>query len=86
MEWPCPVAEFIDPDWGDKVNSGLGLSLVVPARQATWAGGPVRQPYVGVDFIPRQVSLNSATENRNVASLLILASLFKLVFTYYTIL
>jgi hypothetical protein len=20
------VAEFIDPDWGDKVNSGIGLS------------------------------------------------------------
>jgi hypothetical protein len=38
------VAEFIDPDWGDKVNSG---------PPATWAGGPVRQPYAGVDFIPQ---------------------------------
>jgi hypothetical protein len=26
-----PVAEFIDPDWGDKVNSGKGLSCR-PAR------------------------------------------------------
>ncbi len=25
------VAEFIDPDWGDKVNSGIGLSYW-PAR------------------------------------------------------
>jgi hypothetical protein len=25
----CPVAEFIDPDWGDKAN------VVVPTRQAT---------------------------------------------------
>jgi hypothetical protein len=41
-----PEAEFIDPDWGDKVNSVIGLS-------ATWAGGgPVRQPYAGVDLIP----------------------------------
>jgi hypothetical protein len=41
-----PVGKFIDPDWGDKVNSGIGLS-------ATWAGGPVRQPYAGVDLIPQ---------------------------------
>ncbi len=37
---------------GDKVNSGIGLSnrphlLMQP-------GGPVRQPYAGVDFIPSQ--------------------------------
>ncbi len=37
------VAEFIDPDWGDEV--------VVPARHATWAGGPVRESYAGDDFI-----------------------------------
>ncbi len=42
-----PEAEFIDPDWGFKVNSGIGLS-------ATWAGGgPVRQPSAVVDFIPQ---------------------------------
>jgi hypothetical protein len=34
------VAEFIDPWLGDKVNSGY------------MAGGKVRQPYAGVDFIP----------------------------------
>jgi hypothetical protein len=38
------VAEFIVPDWGDKVNSGIGLSYRP-------AGGPVRQPYGGVDYI-----------------------------------
>jgi hypothetical protein len=43
------VTEFIDPDGGDKVNSGIGFPY--PARQATWAGGPVRQPYAGVNFI-----------------------------------
>jgi hypothetical protein len=43
------VTEFIDPDGGDKVNSGIGFSY--QARQATWAGGPVRQPYAGVNFI-----------------------------------
>ncbi len=40
-----------DPDWGDKVNSGIGL-LYQPDRLHTWAGGPVRQPYAGVDFNP----------------------------------
>jgi hypothetical protein len=52
------VAEFIDPDWGDNVNSGIGLSYQ-PARQATWASGPVRQPYAGVDFIPQSGTKNS---------------------------
>ncbi len=36
-----PVAEFIDHDWGDKVNSGIGLSYL----PATWASGAVRKPY-----------------------------------------
>ncbi len=40
------LAEFIDPWLGDKVNSGIGLSC----RPASL---PVRQPYAGVDFIPR---------------------------------
>jgi hypothetical protein len=31
------VAVFIAPDWGDKVNSGIGLSYC----QATGADGPV---------------------------------------------
>jgi len=45
------VAEFIDSDWGDKINSGIGLSYR-PASH-TWAGGAVRQPYAKVDFIPQ---------------------------------
>jgi hypothetical protein len=45
------MPEFIDPDWGDKVNSGIGLSHL-PAR--LWAGGPYDgQPYAGNDFIPQ---------------------------------
>jgi hypothetical protein len=48
---PDPVAECTDPDWGD---SQLRHRDVVPACcQATWADGPVRQPYAGVDFIPQ---------------------------------
>ncbi len=41
------VAEFIDPDWGGKVNSNIGLSF-----RPAGAGGPARQPYAEVDFIP----------------------------------
>jgi hypothetical protein len=44
-----PVPEFIDPDWGDKVE--LRHRVVVRAHRATWAGGPVRQPNAGGDFI-----------------------------------
>ncbi len=41
---------------GDKVNSGIGSSNRPPQ-----AGGPVRQPYAGVNFIPpSQGSMNSA--------------------------
>ncbi len=43
------VDEFIVPDWGEKVNSGLGWQTGPPGNLA---GGPVRQPYAGVDFIP----------------------------------
>ncbi len=46
-----PVAEFIDPWLGDKVNSGIGLSYR-PANHACSLGVPVRQPYAGVDFLP----------------------------------
>jgi hypothetical protein len=34
---PYTVVEFIDPDWGDKVNSGIGLSYR-PARLHGLAG------------------------------------------------
>ncbi len=45
----CPVAEFI---WLGK-HSQLRHRVVVPSRQATWVGKPVRQPYAGVDFVPQ---------------------------------
>jgi hypothetical protein len=32
-----PVAEFLDPGWGDKVNSGIGLSYR-PAKPGSLAG------------------------------------------------
>ncbi len=35
------------------IKSTAGIRVVVPARQATWAGGPVRQPYAAVDFVPQ---------------------------------
>ncbi len=37
-----PVAKFIVPDWGDKVK--LWYRVVVPTRQATWAGGGYDNP------------------------------------------
>ncbi len=44
------VAEFMVPDWGDKVDYGIGFSYrtAMPMQP----GGPVRQPYAGVNFIP----------------------------------
>ncbi len=48
----CPVAECIDPDWGDKVDSDIGLSYRL-ARLHGLAGryDNPSQPYEGVDFI-----------------------------------
>jgi hypothetical protein len=43
------VAEFIVPDWGDKVNSGIRLSYR-PASQVAWRAGLSTQS--GVDFFP----------------------------------
>jgi hypothetical protein len=42
---PATEAKFMVPDWGEKVDSG----------------GPVRQPYTIVDFIPQQGTMNMAT-------------------------
>jgi hypothetical protein len=44
-----PVAKFIVPDWGAIVDSDFGA--VVTASQTTQSGGPVRQPYAGVNYI-----------------------------------
>ncbi len=47
-------AEFINPDWEDKVNFGIGLSCSGRTESPGYlAGGPVRQPYGGVNFIPQ---------------------------------
>ncbi len=40
------TAKFIVSDWGNKVNSGIFGPL------GYMAGGPVRQPYAGVNYIP----------------------------------
>ncbi len=45
------VAEFIIPDWGDRVNSSIDTQTV----------GPVRQPYVVVDSIPQSGTMNLAS-------------------------
>jgi hypothetical protein len=52
---------------GIKSTLGYGyrthpISLVVPARQATLAGGPLRQPYARVDFIPQPWTKNVASD------------------------
>ncbi len=54
-----PVAEFIVPDWGDKVNTGIGLSYR-PTRLHRLCG-PVCQPYAGVDYIPQSGTMNLAS-------------------------
>ncbi len=51
------VVEFIDPDWGDKVNSDIGLSYW-PARLHRIVGG-YDNPELTLS--PIQGSMNSAT-------------------------
>ncbi len=45
-----PVAAFIDPWLGDKVNSGIGLSYRPASHVALRAS---RQPYAGADLVPQ---------------------------------
>ncbi len=52
-----PVAKFLVPDRGDVVDSGKGLSY----RTARISGGPVRQPYARVDYIPQSGTKNLAS-------------------------
>ncbi len=59
-ESSLPVAKFIVPDWGDKVDSGIGLSY----RPATYAGRPVLQPYAGVNYILLSWTLNLDTAGK----------------------
>jgi len=42
-----PVAKFLVLDWGDKVNSDIGLSYGLH-----WLEGRYNKPYAGVDYIP----------------------------------
>jgi hypothetical protein len=62
----APVAKFLVPEWGDTVDSGIGL-LHRPARPHTQAGGPVRQPCAGIDFIPQSGTKNLASGNEKFA-------------------
>jgi hypothetical protein len=62
MHWMLglnPVAEFIDPWPGDKVNSGTGLSHR-PANHVAWRAGTTTL-YAGADSIPQSGYMNSAT-------------------------
>ncbi len=52
------VAKFTVPDWGIKLTPAR---VVVLAHQATKDGGPVRQPYAGVSYIPYSGTMNLAT-------------------------
>jgi hypothetical protein len=46
-----PVAEFIDPDWEDKVNSSIGLSYRSARLHGLARAGTTA--YAGVEFIPQ---------------------------------
>jgi hypothetical protein len=50
------VAKFTVPDWGDKVNSGVGLSYQ-PARLHRLQAG-IQQPYAGVSYIAQTRTMN----------------------------
>jgi hypothetical protein len=52
------VAKFLVPDWGDKVNSGAGLSYL-PAR-LHWPAGQYDN-HARVNFINQSGTMNSAT-------------------------
>ncbi len=56
-------AQLIVPDWGIKPAFSQGCRTGPPATQA---GGPVRQPYVIVDFSSQSGTMNLATERHKV--------------------
>jgi hypothetical protein len=58
----CPVAEFIDPDCGDKVNFGMNL----PYRPARHHGpaGRYDNSMPELTLSPSRGSMNSATAHR----------------------
>jgi hypothetical protein len=55
------LAKFLVPDWEEKVY--FWHKVVVPVRQATEAGGPVRQPYAGDKNILLSGTMNLATDH-----------------------
>ncbi len=55
------VAEFIVPDGGHKVDSGIGFSDRPTRLVHRLAGGPVRQTYYGVNYIPPSRTMNLTT-------------------------
>jgi hypothetical protein len=52
-------AQFIVPDWGDKVDYGIGMSYR-PVRLNRLAGR-YDNPYAIVDYIPQSGTMNLAT-------------------------
>ncbi len=52
------IAKFLVPDFGG--YSRLWHRVALPARQSMSPGGPVQQPYAGVDYIPRSGTKNLA--------------------------
>jgi hypothetical protein len=55
-----PVAKFIDPDWEDKVGSGIGLSHR-PARLNRLAGQNDNPMPEATEYIPHSRTINLAT-------------------------
>jgi hypothetical protein len=55
---PRTVAKFIAPDWGDKVNFGIGLSYRPAGYIGCQAGTTA---YDGVNYIPQSETMNLAT-------------------------
>ncbi len=53
------VAKFIVPDWGEKVNSGIGLTYR-PARQPSWRAGTTTLCRSWL-YPPQSGTMNSAT-------------------------
>ncbi len=51
--------EFLVPGWD--IYSRLWHWVVVAAREAKEAGGPIRQPYARVDYIPQSGTKNLAS-------------------------
>ncbi len=51
-----PETKFVVPDWGDIVDSGIGLSY--RSKASTQADGPVGQPYAGVNYMPQSGTKN----------------------------